>query len=70
MGKENFEFKISGGTGVLLSQYMVDEVVIYTPSCPDPECGSQYHPRQRRPAELAVILTFMLRLNRNSELRT
>lgn len=39
MGQENFESKISGGTRVLLSQYMVDEVVIYTPSYPDPECG-------------------------------
>lgn len=62
MGQENFEFKISGGTRVLLSQYMVDEVVIYTPSYPDPEWIS--------PAELAVILSFMLRLNRNPELRT
>lgn len=62
MGQDNFEFKISRGTSVLLGQYMVDEVVIYTPSCPDP--------RQRRPAELAVILSFILRLNRNSELRT
>lgn len=61
MGQENFEFKISRGTRILLGQYMVDEVVIYTP-CPDP--------RQRRPAELAVILSFTLRLNRNSELRT
>ena len=48
MRQGNLEFKINGDTRVPLSQYMVDEVAIYTPFCPDPERGSQYHPRQRR----------------------